>query len=174
MEITPVPQRERTERDDLVLREFSTEQDDLALFESLTRSQEHLLPFCGDIVIKFNSIEAVRRARMDNSDTSRLRMGIWLGEDNILVGEADSISRGNSIAEITYWLDVEHTGNGYATLAVRALARRAHYLAYERVVAKVREENTKSIRVLERAGFERNAKMLGDAIYLIYEYGKTG
>lgn len=169
--IAPLPQLLRTDREDLILREFFTDEDDQALFASVQRSHDHLLPFCQDVVLNLQSLEDVRQARVDaEKDNKILRMGIWLGEDNTLVGEADSIPRGNSIAEIRYWLDVNHVGNGYATLAVKALTRRARYMAYERAVAEVHSDNEKSIRVLERAGFGTTGQMLG--AYAVYAFPK--
>jgi len=76
-------------------------------------------------------------------------IGIVLGED---------VHR--RTAEIGYWLGRTHWGRGIATEAVRAVtgyAFSAHDLV--RIQAFVFEWNTGSVRVLEKAGYELEARL---------------
>jgi RimJ/RimL family protein N-acetyltransferase len=57
--------------------------------------------------------------------------------------------------ELGYWLFVEARGRGVATRTVRALVENSFAGGIIRVEAHVRLDNLPSIRVLERAGFER-------------------
>ena len=57
--------------------------------------------------------------------------------------------------EVGYWLIVEARGRGVATRAVGAMVNDAFARGILRVEAHVRPENTASVRVLERLGFER-------------------
>ncbi|HEY1656373.1 MAG TPA: GNAT family N-acetyltransferase [Candidatus Tumulicola sp.] len=63
-------------------------------------------------------------------------------------------------AEVGYWLGREHWGNGIATAALRRICRYAfEELALLRVFATPIAWNPASFRVLEKAGFEREATM---------------
>jgi RimJ/RimL family protein N-acetyltransferase len=68
-------------------------------------------------------------------------------------------------AELGYWLAEPHWGQGVMTAAVSAFAPWAldHY-RLERLYASVFEFNAPSARVLERAGFVREARMRRAAI----------
>jgi len=61
-------------------------------------------------------------------------------------------------AQFGYWLGEAHWGRGIATAAARALAERIGREAlFARLEAQVFEWNPASMRVLEKAGFERQA-----------------
>jgi RimJ/RimL family protein N-acetyltransferase len=57
--------------------------------------------------------------------------------------------------EVGYWLLRSSWGRGVATRVVRALAEQAFSTGLARVVATIRPENTASIAVVERIGFQR-------------------
>ena len=57
--------------------------------------------------------------------------------------------------ELGYWLFVEARGRGVATRVVKALVEHSFANGIMRVEAHVRLDNLPSVRVLERAGFER-------------------
>lgn len=150
-----------TEREGLVLRELATEQDDLAYFRSVINSRRHLMEFEPDIVEKYQSLADVLEARTNPSIKDKLRLGIWAADE--FAGSINLIPEDDK-AEIGYWLDVDHTGNGYATSAVRALS--AHGLErHERIYAKVKDANARSADVLVRSGFEQTSHIAG---YLIF------
>ena len=61
-------------------------------------------------------------------------------------------------AQFGYWLGESHWGRGFASAAATALAGRlAHERLFARLEAQVFEWNPASMRVLEKAGFEREA-----------------
>jgi RimJ/RimL family protein N-acetyltransferase len=136
----------RTERDDLLLRE-TTESDVPALVTFFTRNQEHFgwkgeAPNPKIVRDAFVAIEGL------------LQLGLWHGGE--LIGHLSlSFLPEPYFGEIGYLLDKEHTGNGYATMSVRALVRHAFSGAdFRALSANVWEENPKSWKVLERVGFK--------------------
>jgi RimJ/RimL family protein N-acetyltransferase len=65
------------------------------------------------------------------------------------------IDRGDSVGDIGYWLQRDARGRGYTTRAVRLLARWAFDVGCERLQIRADTENEASMRVAERAGFQR-------------------
>jgi RimJ/RimL family protein N-acetyltransferase len=65
--------------------------------------------------------------------------------------------------EIAYELARQHHGHGYATEAARAVVEAAARTRRRRLWAIVREWNSASLRVLEKVGFERSARLTKDA-----------
>jgi len=68
-------------------------------------------------------------------------------------------------AELGYWIGEEHWGQGYATEALLGLT--AHVLettSVTRLQAKVFGWNTASVRVLEKAGYEFEARLRGNVL----------
>lgn len=60
--------------------------------------------------------------------------------------------------EIGYWLGEAHWGKGIASEAVRAIVQYAiQELSCQKIYAEVYEHNQASMRVLEKAGFEKEA-----------------
>ena len=153
-----------TDQDGVVLRQLATETDDIAYFEAINANRKHLCQFGDNIAEEYQTLEAVRNARLNAGE--KIRMGIWDGET--FVGTVNATPDEEN-AEIGYWLDSRHTGRGYATLAARALGG---YMAQnsKRVYAEVVEDNDASVRVLERAGYKSTAKEAGR---LIFELSKT-
>ena len=65
-----------------------------------------------------------------------------------------------NVAEIGYWLSQEHWGHGYATEAVERTTRYAfEAFDIERLEAGVFEWNPASCRVLEKAGYQFEARL---------------
>lgn len=61
-------------------------------------------------------------------------------------------------AEIGYWLGEEHWGKGLMAEAVKLITKYAfEYFPLERLEAGVYDKNTASMRVLEKAGFVKEA-----------------
>jgi RimJ/RimL family protein N-acetyltransferase len=79
--------------------------------------------------------------------------------------------------ELGYWVAPEHWGNGYCTDAVRTVARYAFdHRRLHKVVARTYEHNEGSVRVLEKAGFEREGVHRREAFVEgeyrdVYRYG---
>ena len=95
---------------------------------------------------------------------ARLRLAIAARTDDRLLGTIGfhSVSARNRVAEIAYDLHPEAWGRGLASSMVAEMVRWAHADAgVWRVQATVLRSNARSIRVLERAGFEREGLLRG-------------
>ncbi|MFC4618741.1 GNAT family N-acetyltransferase [Camelliibacillus cellulosilyticus] len=106
---------------------------------------------------EFFTVEEQRR-RLDEGgeDTA---FGIFLSETHELIGKValTEVARGPyQSAWIGYYLDKAHNGKGYMTEAVRQVVDYAFQtLKLHRVEAGVMPHNIGSIRVLEKAGFQK-------------------
>jgi hypothetical protein len=138
-----------TERENVILRQLTTIADDTAYFEAVEEDRAYVDQHGNVVSDKYKTIADVTRRRLEASDT--LRMGIWDG-DRLVGPVTASPDNDNSEIEIGYWLRKSATGNGYATLGVRAMTL---YLAsrYSRIFAEVHVDNTPSANVLLRANF---------------------
>ncbi len=140
-----------TERPGLVLRELATEADDLIYFNAVQEVREHVDNYGNSVASVYDSLEKVRNARL--SPGLDVRMGIWDSGDfkgSISARTDDDVTE----AQIGYWLKQSAVGNGYATLAVKALTPFVKP-RFARVLAEVNIDNTPSLKVMERAGYIR-------------------
>jgi RimJ/RimL family protein N-acetyltransferase/ADP-ribose pyrophosphatase YjhB (NUDIX family) len=153
-----------TGREDVILRQLSTEADDADYFNAVEANREHLSQFGDDTSRNYQTLEDVTNSRINAG--SKLRMGIWSGET--FVGTVNATPNKNEAA-IGYWLDSRYQRHGFATLAAKALGG---YMAEQstRVYAEVVEANKKSVGVLERAGYIHTARRAGQ---LIFEYNEV-
>ncbi|MGM0804088.1 MAG: GNAT family N-acetyltransferase [Bacillota bacterium] len=85
--------------------------------------------------------------------------GIFTKGEEVLIGTINlfAVMRGSiQSAFVGYFLDEKHNGKGYTTEAVRLIVKYAFdELKLHRVEAGVMPHNIGSIRVLEKAGFEK-------------------
>lgn len=135
---------------DVTLRELATKSDDIAYFEAVEENREHLSQYDDRTAIKYPTLQHVTNARQNAGD--KVRLGIWRSDEQFLGtinGTPDKVS---SEIEVGYWLRACMQGNGYATIALKALT---NYLApqYKRVFAEVHKDNVGSVHVLQRAGY---------------------
>lgn len=95
-------------------------------------------------------------------------MGIY--HEGVFVGVISVQSHGDpSCAEVGYWLGEPFWGRGLATGAVKLLLQKiAQKGVLTCVYAKVYEENTASMRVLEKAGFHRSGREEGVRAEIVY------
>ena len=92
------------------------------------------------------------------TESSLLRFAIASRVSNSLVGTAGfhTVSAQNATAEIAYDLSQDFWGKGIASAVCSCLTHWGHTAAkLVRVQATVLESNVRSMRVLERSGFER-------------------
>jgi RimJ/RimL family protein N-acetyltransferase len=145
LEVNMEPLLIRTERDDLLLRQ-STESDVPALVRLVVRNQEHF-GWRGD-----PSPKNVRETLV--AGDGLLQLGLWHGSE--LIGHLYlSFLPEPHFGETGYVLDKEYTGNGYATMSLRALVQHAfNEVGLRALSANVWGENPKSCDVLERVGFK--------------------
>ena len=69
------------------------------------------------------------------------------------VGLSD-IDQRRAAAMIGWWVAADHRGNGYARVAVEAMAALAIGFGVQTLVAQIAVDNAASIRIAERTGFE--------------------
>lgn len=75
-------------------------------------------------------------------------------DENGLIGVIRLTRRESGEAEINYWLAPAFWGTGYASEAVEAVVGWARVHGWTALVAEVVQDNTASVKVLTRAGFE--------------------
>ncbi|WP_341282614.1 GNAT family protein [Paenibacillus sp. FSL H8-0537] len=96
------------------------------------------------------------------AEAASFPFGIMLGQQLIGRIELSNVIRGPlQNANVGYFLDRAHQGNGYVSEAVRLVTAYAFgKLGLHRLQAGVMPRNTPSIRVLERAGFRQEGLAL--------------
>ena len=102
--------------------------------------------------------ELERYAEIPDAPASMLRLAIVGRTNNQLVGTIGfhTVSPDNRSAEIAYDLSPAWWGKGVASHACNVMVEWAHrHVGLRRVQATVLESNLRSIRVLQRCGFDR-------------------
>src|SRR5690606_9082612 len=95
-----------------------------AYFASVDASRAHLSQFGDNTAAKYPTLESVRNSIVRPDNPYKISFGIW--SDCVFAGSAKlTVAEKGRVGEVGYWLDQRRTGNGYATLATRALARYA-------------------------------------------------
>lgn len=86
-------------------------------------------------------------------------LGLWLKATGACVGGSGLHPRpaDPTWREIGYWIHSRHSGQGLATEAVRGIVEAGFQLGLAAIQLKASERNVASLRVAERAGFEREA-----------------
>src|SRR5688572_20752528 len=108
-----------TERPTVVLRELATAQDDIDYLAGIKEDPAHVDNYLNEVASRYGTLEKVRDARLNAGDD--IRMGIrdigdFKGGIGARVDEEDKTQ-----TEIGLWLRRSATGQGYATLAIKAL-----------------------------------------------------
>ena len=152
-----------TGREDIVLRQLSTQSDDLAYFNALNGSREYLDQNGEKTGEKYPSLMSVAEARINPVNADKLRFGIWGNNQQSFLGSINLTPK-DDCTEIGYWLDQFHTGHGYATFALKALSAYALEQGYPKIYAEVTETNQPSLDVLERAGYAKVCQYMGSYV----------
>lgn len=140
----------QTESPTLYLRELATEADDIALHQAVIEHPEYSDNFGNTMIKHLGTLKKVRDKRL--SSPNDVRMGIWDRDEFVGIISARPQDSDPSTAEIGYFVRKELSGNGYATLALKALAPYA-LTKYSHIFAEVNVNHSASARVLEKAGF---------------------
>ncbi len=123
-------------------------------------------PYPKDGALKF-----IRKARYNIKKKRSYAFGIVLKETGALIGviELMAFDWKNKNAEIGYWLGRKYWGEGLMTEAVRLILKFGFgNLGLHRIYAKLFEDNTGSVRILEKSGFKLEGRMREER----YRYGK--
>jgi ribosomal-protein-alanine N-acetyltransferase len=126
-------------------------------------SRAHLTPFeplwSADELSRNAYRERLRRYQRDMKDDLGYALFILREADRTLLGgiTLSNVRRGvTQAASIGYWIGVPHTRQGHAGMALAAVVRFAFdELRLHRLEAACMPSNTSSLRVLEKAGFQR-------------------
>jgi ribosomal-protein-serine acetyltransferase len=148
--------------DRLVLRCFEA-RDAPELFASIERSRAHLerwLAWPSTIRSLDDALAWTERVRPEVFDaTLPFSMGMFERTTGGLVGAAGMKHRGEGL-DVSYWIDVDALGRGYALEAVRRLAQHGiDDLETPRIDLRIEPDNAPSIAVARRAGFRREGTL---------------
>ena len=101
---------------------------------------------------KFKTEQEVLES-IQNQSARKTRYVLW--QKDTPVGFLSLVNKGHSRCEIGMWIGQDFTRKGYATDAVRSIAKHAlDSLGYTRVIATVDPGNTASQNTLKKAGFK--------------------
>lgn len=160
-----------TEREGLTLRQLAVE-DASAYFEAVNANREHLSQFGDETATKYPDLQAVEKSILEPKNPDKIRMVIW--DNDTFVGSINlTPDEDGRAAEVGYWLDGRHTGQGYATLATSALSKYASS-RFPRLYAEVVDGNEASARVLERSGYKQTAREAGRLVFELANIGGMG
>ena len=161
--------------DEIVLRRFAHNIDELK-YDMILANHDHLLPWL-PWADKYHQLEDMLNFTEDQ--IKAFDNGVLFGYDIFYHGELagsidiHAIDADYHHCDLGYWLDKEFTGNGIMTRVVNKLVDYAFdNLNMHRIVIKAAPENTASVAVAERTGFEREA-LLRDEQFLDNRYYDT-
>lgn len=141
----------------LVLRWISEDDID-ALFEVFSDPQVMRYWSSGPLANREAAAELQREIAESNRSGLFWKWGVALRESNSLIGTATlfNLEMSNGRAEIGYAIGSAYWGKGYMNEALNALIAHAfEVLDLRRLEADVDPRNTRSVRTLERLGFQR-------------------
>ncbi|SFJ71527.1 GNAT family N-acetyltransferase [Thermoflavimicrobium dichotomicum] len=143
---------------------FLQESDANALLDLHVRNRDffqHYLPLRDDSYFTLESqLSIIQQANEKRKQDQAYSFGIFLKETNELIGNValTEVLRAPFLLScyIGYYLDQKHNGKGYMTEAVTLAVKFAFdELKLHRIEAGVMPHNIRSIRVLEKAGFQK-------------------
>nr|MBQ8243743.1 GNAT family N-acetyltransferase [Oscillospiraceae bacterium] len=112
--------------------------------------QTYMLP---DFPRREDALPLARRLMALSREESRFVRG--MDEDGTLVGFLNDVEIHDDTIELGYVVHPEHCGQGYATAALQLAIAQLFQAGYRKVLCGAFEENTASIRVMEKAGMHR-------------------
>lgn len=133
-----------------------TEHDEAALLALLTDDQIKLTYMLPDFPRREDALPLTRRLMALSRDNSRFVRGMDL--DGTLVGFLNDVEIENGAIELGYVVHPAHWGKGCATAALKLAIADLFLRGYREVCCGAFEENTASLRVMEKAGMRRTEK----------------
>lgn len=148
----------RIETERLILRKFDA------------GDEEDLYAFLSDSeVVKWEPYEPITREQAEAALQERRKtdemIAIELKEKHVLIGNVYLGDRPFCAKELGYLLNRTYWGRGYASEACAAVVKKAFEDGVHRVYAECDPENTRSWRLLERLGFEREAHLHSNVFF---------
>lgn len=150
----------------LILREMTFD-DEEDIFESF--SDENVTKYFS--MKPFASVEEsekiIKRAKNLFEEENGIQWGIVLKESNILVGTCgyEAWVKSSYRGEIGYDLRLSHWGRGIMSEALRAVIQYGfEEMELNRIEATTRADNTRSVNMLSRLGFQKEG-LLRETVY---------
>lgn len=130
-----------------------------AMYERNRAFFEKFSPSNPEVYTEEYQLQAILRSKTDRAQDRRYAFVICLKEDDRIIGDVtlSFVARGAlQNCMIGYNLDQAYNGKGYMTEAVNQVTRYAfEELKFHRIVGEASLRNPGSIRVLEKAGFQK-------------------
>jgi len=98
------------------------------------------------------AISLAKKIAMLSADHTRYVRGVYL--DNTLIGFINDVETKDNSIELGWVIHPSYHNNGYATEAVRAAIADLFNRGYSAVIAGAFEENTASLRVMQKSGMQ--------------------
>ena len=98
-------------------------------------------------------IKLFERLKVISNNLDRFVYGIYLKDT--LIGFLNDVEIDNNKIEIGYVIDPKYKNNGYATEVLTVVIKELFEIGYTEVITGAFEENTASIRVMEKSGMTR-------------------
>lgn len=133
-----------------------TEAEQTAMLQLLTNGQIKQTYMLPDFECTEAAIPLFRRLCELSHDDSRFVRGIFA--EGQLAGFLNDVEIEQETIELGYVIHPVYWGKGYATQALQEAVRQLLALGYSQVITGAFEENTASIRVMEKAGMTRMEK----------------
>lgn len=127
-----------------------TEADEAVLTELLTNDRIKLTYMLPDFPRREDAVPLARRLMQLSREEARFVRG--MEEEGRLVGFLNDVEIGDGTIELGYVVHPDHWGKGYATAALKLAITDLFQLGYRTVLCGAFEENTASLRVMEKAG----------------------
>jgi ribosomal-protein-serine acetyltransferase len=140
----------------LILRRLSDD-DAKVYYDLIDRNRDHLTAHGDYQEMRHATLQSILDG-LAGPPEDNIAFGVLFGD--ALIGRVDLVPREAGNFVLGYWLDQEHTGHGYATVACTTLIEfgRSALQATD-IWAGVTKGNVASESVLERLGFERVGDM---------------
>lgn len=130
-----------------------TEADEAALTNLLTDHQIRKTYMLPDFPRREDALPLARRLIQLSREENRFVRG--MDDDGTLVGFLNDVEIENGCMELGYAVHPDHWGKGCATAALKLAMEELFRLGYREVICGAFEENTGSIRVMEKAGMRK-------------------
>jgi ribosomal-protein-serine acetyltransferase len=157
-ELSPVTPEIKTEIPSLILR-LLKEEDAEELFLRNDQNRGHLrqwMPWLDETKSASDTLNFIRRSLDGTTVGTQYSYALLLGGELVGVVAFNNIEKMNRCATMGYWLVKSKMGNGYMTVAVKALIEEGfQQLELNRIQARVATGNYPSQAVCDRLGLKK-------------------
>lgn len=143
----------------IILRKL-TREDAPALFSLIDSNRAHLSQH-GELTAKrYKTLDSVIESILLPENPFQMCYGIW--KELELIGNINlTLTKKRNQAKLGYYLGKQYTRKGYMTRSVIALTQYASRKGVNKIIAFVKKINIPSIRVLEKAGYQKVKSICG-------------